>query len=33
MKAAAWIMSAILLSWAAYSVAPDLRRYFKISTM
>jgi len=33
MKAAAWILSAIFLGWAAYSVAPDLRRYLKISTM
>jgi hypothetical protein len=33
MKTAAWIMSAIFLGWAAYSVAPDLRRYLKISTM
>lgn len=33
MKTVAWIMSAIFLGWAAYSVAPDLRRYLKIQSM
>ncbi len=33
MKTAAWIISAIFLGWAAYTVAPDMRRYLKISSM
>jgi len=33
MKAAAWIFSSIMVVWAAYSMAPDLRRYIKIKSM
>lgn len=33
MKTVAWIISAIMVTWAAYSVAPDLRRYLKIHSM
>jgi|SwirhisoilCB3_FD_contig_21_10241892_length_277_multi_3_in_0_out_0_1 hypothetical protein len=33
MKTAAWIISALMLTWAAYSVTPDLRRYLKIHAM
>lgn len=33
MKTAAWIFSSLMVVWAVYSVAPDLRRYIKIRSM
>jgi hypothetical protein len=33
MKTAAWILSSIMVVWAACSIAPDLRRYIKIKSM
>lgn len=33
MKTVFWLASALMLTWAAYSSAPDLRRYLKIHSM
>ncbi len=33
MKTAAWIVSSLMVAWAVFSVAPDLRRYIKIRSM
>jgi hypothetical protein len=33
MKTAAWIISSIMVAWAVYSIAPDMRRYIKIRSM
>lgn len=33
MKTTAWIVSSIMVAWAVFSIAPDLRRYIKIRSM
>jgi hypothetical protein len=33
MKRAVWLVSGLLLAWAAYSVAPDVVRYAKMRAM
>lgn len=33
MKKALWVVSGLVLSWATFSIAPDMWRYWKIHTM
>jgi hypothetical protein len=33
MKKAIWILSGLVIGYAAYSLMPDMYRYWKISTM
>jgi hypothetical protein len=33
MKKAALLVSGLFLAWAAYSLAPDIRRYLRIRSM
>jgi len=33
MKKALWIVSGLVIGYAAYALAPDMYRYWKISTM
>jgi hypothetical protein len=32
-SAAAWLLSALALTWIAYSLTPEVRRYLKIRSM
>lgn len=33
MKKAFWVISGLVIGWTAYSMAPDMWRYFKIHSM
>lgn len=33
MKTALWIASGLAVAWLAYSLGPDMRRYWKIHSM
>jgi hypothetical protein len=32
-NAAAWLLSALAITWVAYTLTPELRRYLKIRSM
>jgi len=33
MRKAMWLLSAVVIGWTAYSLAPDMYRYWKLHNM